>query len=159
MIDQAVRKQLGSHLQGGEAFMPVSKMLQEISFDLLGERPKDLPYSFYELFYHIMYTQRDILEFCVSTNYKTSDWPHDYWPEHKQPKSEQDWEALQHEYTSNLKSLTAFIEDTSNSLTQPVKNGNAEQTLLREALLVIEHTAYHTGQLLVVLRCLGLHTS
>ncbi|MDQ7918572.1 DinB family protein [Mesonia sp. MT50] len=159
MIDQAVRKQLVKHLHGGEAFVPVSKMLQEIPFHQLGERPKDLPYSFYELFYHIMYTQKDILEFCVSTNYKTSDWPNEYWPEHKQPKSEEDWETLQHEYTSNLKSLTAFIEDTSNSLTQPVKNGKDEQTLLRESLLVVEHTAYHTGQLLVVLRCLGLHTS
>lgn len=159
MIDQAVRKQLVKHLQGGEAFMPVSKMLQEIPFDQLGNRPKDLPYSFYELFYHIMYTQKDILEFCASPNYKTADWPHDYWPEQKQPKNEKDWEALQHEYTSNLKSLTAFLEDTSNSLTEPVKNGNEEQTLLREALLVIEHTAYHTGQLLIILRCLGLHTS
>ncbi|MDT0293950.1 DinB family protein [Mesonia ostreae] len=159
MIDQAVRKQLVKHLQGGEAFVPVSKMLQEIPFDLLGERPKDLPYSFYELFYHIMYTQKDILEFCISKNYKTPDWPNEYWPAHKQPRTKEDWEDLQHQYNCNLESLTAFIEDTSNSLTRPVKNGKEGQTLLREALLVIEHTAYHTGQLLVILRCLGLHTS
>ena len=34
----------------------------------------------------------------------------------------------------------------------PKKNGKDEQTLLREVMLVIEHTAYHTGQMLVLLR-------
>lgn len=36
-----------------------------------------------------------------------------------------------------------------------VQNGE-DQTLLREILLVIEHNAYHTGQLFVLCRLLGV---
>lgn len=55
--NQNLRKTLSNHLMGGQAYMTVGDMLKEISFDQLSVRPKDLPYSFYELFYHMHFTQ------------------------------------------------------------------------------------------------------
>lgn len=51
--EQQMKEQLVKHLNGGEAFMSVDEMLKEIPFSETGVRPKDLPYSFYELFYHM----------------------------------------------------------------------------------------------------------
>ena len=144
-------------MQGGEAFMPVSKMLEEVKFEQVGKRPEGLPYSFYEIFYHITYAQEDILNFCVSENYKNPNWPNDYWPQNQQPKSKSDWEELQKKYNENLNSLISFLQYETSVLDKPVKNGKENHTLIRELLLVIEHTAYHTGQLLIVLRLLNLH--
>ncbi|UJH92268.1 DinB family protein [Antarcticibacterium sp. 1MA-6-2] len=153
---QKIREQLVKHLKGGEAFMAVEKMLDKISFEKLGEKPSGLPYSFYSLFYHMWYAQQDILEYCKAEDYKESNWPKDYWPQNEAPDTEAQWKELQQAFFDNRKELSSFLLDSKNQLLLPVRTGT-DHTLLREVLLVIEHNAYHTGQLLVVLRELGLY--
>lgn len=151
-----MREQLAKHLNGGEAFKPIDDFLTEIPFDKLGVRPHGLPYSFYELFYHIAYAQKDILNFIVSEIYKAPNWPDDYWPKNKAPENEKEWKQLVSKYFEVRQELRDFMLDDANDLLKPVKNGD-NQTLFREILLVLEHTAYHTGQLAVILRLLKLH--
>ncbi len=152
---EQIREQLARHLDGGEAFMPVEKMLQKISFEDINIRPANLPYSFYELFFHITFAQKDIVKFTCSEDYTEPKWPDYYWPKEKKCKSEDDWENLKAEYATDRERLKSFLLNNTNGLTKPVKNGKEKQTLLREILLVIEHTAYHTGQMLVILRLLN----
>ena len=154
--EKKLREQLVKHLNGGEAFTPLEEFIDEIPFEKLGERPEDLPYSFYELFYHIVFAQKDILEFSIAGSYETSTWPDDYWPKEQAPADEQSWENLKTEYFEDRKIFADFLLDENNSLLKPVKNGET-QSLFRETMLIIEHTAYHSGELLVILRLLGLH--
>lgn len=153
-----IKKQLVKHLNGGEAFMPVDEMLKEIGFSKLGIRPQGLPYSFYELFYHCWFAQEDILEYFRSSEYKAPDWPKDYWPGKKAPESEAEWEELKSSYFLGRKAITDFLLQPEIDLLDKVPS-NDKHTFLRGILLVIEHTAYHTGQMLIVLRHLGLHSS
>lgn len=148
-----VKRQLIKHLNGGEAFTPLGQLLEDIDADKVGERPHGLPYSIYELLYHITYAQKDILDFCVSDAYKTPQWPEDYWPSKSKPTASE-WQNLIDDYFAHREQLTLFIRE--NDLTKVVKNGD-DQTLLREVMLVIEHTAYHTGQMVVLLRLLGAY--
>lgn len=152
-----IRERLAKHLDGGEAFMPVSEILNKISFEDINTRPANLPYSFYELFFHVTFTQKDIVKFTCSNDYTSPKWPDFYWPKEKICKSEEDWKNIKAEYLTDRERLKKFLLNEENKLTHHVKNGKDEQTLLREILLVIEHTAYHTGQMLVVLRLLNLH--
>lgn len=154
--DIKLREQLVKHLKGGEAFTPVDEVLDRIPFDQLGMVPEQLPYSFYQLFYHIRLAQHDILEFSRDPDYKSPDWPDGYWPEHKAPENKAAWQQLKTSYLSEREAFCALIMDPQHDLFKPFRWGSG-QTLLREALLVIEHTAYHSGQLLVVLRLLGLY--
>jgi uncharacterized damage-inducible protein DinB len=50
--------------------------------------------------------------------------------------------------------MKALVEDESADLFEPFAHGSG-QTLLREALLVADHNAYHLGQLVVLRRLLG----
>lgn len=152
---EQIRVQLSRHLEVGEAFMPVEKMLDKISFEDINTRPANLPYSFYELFFHITFAQKDIVKFTCSEDYTEPKWPDYYWPKEKKCKTQEDWENLKSEYFTDRERLKKFLLTSENGLTKPVKNGNEKQTLLREVLLVIEHTAYHTGQMLVILRLLN----
>lgn len=149
-----IKAQLIKHLEGGEAFMPLKEMLKEIPYEKLGDRPGNLPYSFYELFYHIWFAQKDILDYCKAADYISHQWPDDYWPETSQPDTETEWLELREAFFQNRKELVAQLEESD--LLQPVRPGT-DHSLLREILLVIEHNAYHTGQMLIVLRELGLH--
>ncbi|MEH6406458.1 MAG: DinB family protein [Leeuwenhoekiella sp.] len=152
----AIVNRLAKHLEGGEAFTSVEKFLDEITFEKVGVRPHNLPYSFYEIFYHMTYAQRDILDFCASDSYETREWPKDYWPSKQEPQTENEWKNLQSNYFRERDELIKFVSDAPDTLLQTVKNGK-DQTLLREIMLVIEHNAYHTGQLAIILRLLQLH--
>ncbi|HET8837804.1 MAG TPA: DinB family protein [Flavobacteriaceae bacterium] len=149
-----MKEQLAKHLKGGEAFQPIDHFLEEIPFEKLGIRPNRLPYSFYELFYHIAFAQKDILNFIVSDQYKTPQWPEDYWPKNQTPKNENEWKQLVFDYTKNRQKLMDIVQN-ENDLSKSVKKGE-KQTIFRELLLVLEHTAYHTGQLAIILRLLNV---
>ena len=153
-----IKNQLVKHLNGGEAFMPVEEMLKEVGFSKVGVRPGDLPYSFYELFYHCWFAQKDIFKYFRSPEYKAPDWPNDYWSAKQAPENELEWEELKSSYLEDRKAITEFILKPEIDLLQTVPS-NEKHTYLRGILLVIEHTAYHTGQMLVILRHLGQHSS
>lgn len=155
--EQKIKDQLARHLKGGEAYMPVTEMLEKISYDDINVRPANLPYSFYELFYHIVFAQKDIVKFTCSDDYIAPKWPEYYWPKEKSCKSKEDWESLKAEYITDRERLSEYLLQEGHSVTMKVKNAKEGQTLLREIILVIEHTAYHTGQLMIVLRLLNLH--
>jgi uncharacterized damage-inducible protein DinB len=152
-----IRKRLSEHLKGGEAFLPLEEMLNKMEFEKLGVRPQNLPYSFYELFYHIRFAQKDILDYCNGENYKSHIWPDDYWPGQQAPESREDWDKLKNAYFGERQKLSDFLLSPDNDLLSPVKEGT-NHTLLREVMLVIEHSAYHNGQLLILLRQLGLYS-
>lgn len=153
-LDTQLRQQLVKHLEGGEAFVPVDDIVDKMPFEKLGIIPKNLPYSFWQQFYHLRYAQYDILDFCRNPNYAPVKWPDDYWPDEPAPKNRQEWQETIDAYFSERAEMAELITNPANDLTKPIPHGEG-QTLLREVLLIIEHTAYHTGQMLVILRLLS----
>lgn len=155
--EKYIRERLAKHLEGGEAFMPIKDMLNKISFEDINTRSYNLPYSFYELFFHVTFTQKDIVKFTCSDDYTAPKWPEYYWPKEKKCKNKEKWETLKEEFFADRERLKEFLLNNDNKLMEAVKNGKDQQTLLREIMLVIEHSAYHAGEMLVVLRLLNLH--
>lgn len=59
-----------------------------------------------------------------------------------------------HLFTADLSRMKALVEGRSLDLFAPFSHGSG-QTLLREAMLLADHNAYHLGQLVVLRRLLG----
>ncbi|TRO65338.1 DinB family protein [Christiangramia sabulilitoris] len=154
--DKESRKQLVAHLEGGLAYASIESFIDAIPFGKIRKRPSGLPYSFYEVFFHIWFAQKDILDYINSPEYSPKEWPTDYWPDVPEPASEEEWEDLKANYFEDRKLLKDHLLNEEFDLGQPVLNSQ-DHTLLREILLVIEHTAYHTGQLLLIQRLLGVY--
>ncbi|MFB6258599.1 MAG: DinB family protein [Flavobacteriales bacterium] len=152
----STRERLIAHLEGGEAFLNIEYVLERMPFERLNERPDGLPYSFYELFYHIYVAQKDLLEYSKDSYYQSPEWPEGYWPSRTGPPSEAAWEELRDAFFEDRKAFMGLIKDPERDLHEPFRNGSGH-TLFRQALLVIEHAAYHTGQLWTIMRRLGLH--
>jgi hypothetical protein len=57
-------------------------------------------------------------------------------------------------FRTDLKAIQDLVADPATDLFTPLPHGDG-QTILREALLVADHNAYHLGQLVVVRRLLG----
>ena len=57
-------------------------------------------------------------------------------------------------FRKDLKAMSELVSDKNTDLFAPIAHGDG-QTILREALLLADHTAYHVGQLVLVRRLLG----
>lgn len=150
----SLRRQLVSHLKGGQAFSPIDKVLDNMSYDLIGIVPDGLPYSFYQQFYHIWYAQKDIIAYCKNDDYKAPNWPDDYWPENSSPVKKSEWKELIQNFYHDRDSLSRYILDSSSNLFEPF-DSDADHNLFREIQLVIEHNSYHASQLYLIYRLLN----
>ena len=64
------------------------------------------------------------------------------------------WDGSIRAFVADRKALQALAADTSVDLEAKIPHGSG-QTYLRELVLVIDHSAYHVGQLVLVRRLLG----
>lgn len=152
--EKDLRNQLVKHLKGGQAYSSIDNLIEKIPFDKIGIVPNGLPYSFYQLFFHIRVAQEDILSYCRDEDYQTPDWPADYWPDEKAPANKQEWETLVQTYFDERQAFCDLLMTSDKKLMEPFTS-NPDHNLLRQAELIIEHTSYHTGQLYVIYRLLN----
>ena len=152
----ALRKQLIALLHGGQAHVTFDDAVKDLPANLRDVVPANIPYSAWQLLEHLRITQRDILNFSAppTGGYHPIKWPDDYWPKSPQTPSAHAWDHAIAEIHSDLTHFIALIENPSADLYRPFRWGDG-QNLLREALLIADHTAYHLGELVVLRRLLG----
>jgi len=153
MMKEQYSDLLIKHILGGNAFKKIEDILEEMPYSKIGVIPEGLPYSFWQVFEHIKIAQKDILEFSVNPDYKAIKWPDDYWPQASAPDSMEDWEKTKLEFCKDREAMTSLLESHADELLKPFPHGEG-QNLFREALLIMEHNAYHIGQLVVISRML-----
>jgi len=148
------RSIVASALAWKEAHAGLDAAAAELDPALRGIRPPGLPHSAWELLDHIRRTQHDLLEFMTAERYDEPKWPDDYWPPTPEPPSDSAWDEALAAIRADRESLARLARDEGRDLTAPIPHGTG-QTYLRELVLVIDHTAYHVGQLVLVRRLLG----
>jgi uncharacterized damage-inducible protein DinB len=153
-MDTAHRDHLARALGWAEAHMSLDDAVADLAEPLRGRVPPGLPYSPWQLLEHIRITQHDILDFCRNPKYEEIAWPDDYWPKSPAPPSSDAWDASVRRIREDRAGLEALARDTSIDLAARIPHGTG-QTYLREILLVLDHTAYHMGELIVARRLLG----
>jgi hypothetical protein len=121
---------------------------------LRGVQPLGMPYSAWQLLEHLRLTQADILAYCRRADYEEPDWPAAYWPAGAAPPDDAAWEASVAAFRSDRKALVKLIEDPGTDLFGHVPSAT-KHTVLRGVLVVVDHNAYHIGQLVAVRRFLG----
>lgn len=149
-----IREHLVQLLDWEAAHVTFDAAVEGIPPAVRGQRPEGMPHSPWELIEHIRLAQRDILEFARDAEYRERRWPEDYWPGSPAPASEGAWTDSLRDVRGDRAALQALARDGSLDLLARIPHGNG-QTLLRELLLVADHTAYHVGQLVLVRRALG----
>ena len=153
--DTALREHLIKLLEGGQAHTTLDSAVLGFPLDRIGVRPKGLPYSAWELLEHLRIAQEDILRFSISADYKSPKWPEGYWPTSPAPEKESHWARSVKAIRKDLAEFRELVRDPKQDLYRKFPWGDG-QTLLREALLIADHNAYHIGQLVLVRRLLGV---
>jgi uncharacterized damage-inducible protein DinB len=152
----SIRDHLVRALDWEEAHVGFEHAVDGIPPDKRGARAAGFEHSPWQLVEHIRVAQEDILDFCVSAGYvHDKKWPDDYWPKDPAPPSDQAWRDSLAAYQRSLEGMKQLARDVDD-LTASVPTGKANQSYLRAILLVIDHNAYHVGQLIDVRRALGI---
>jgi len=138
----------GAHVDGKASFSGVPPKLR-------GVRPTGLPYSLWELLEHMRMAQWDILEFSRDAKHVSPDWPAGYWPAAPAPQNKKAWVKSLKSFGQDLATMKKLVANPKTDLFGKIPHGTG-QTILREALLIADHNAYHLGQVLTVRRILGI---
>ena len=152
--DKSVRAHLLWLLGGGHAHVHFDRAIAGLPPKLRGVKPAGLPYSPWMLLEHMRIAQWDILDFTRNPKYVEIKWPDDYWPKRAGPPNAGAWQKSIAAFRRDLKAMMRLVRDPKTDLYAKIRHGNG-QTILREALLVADHNAYHIGQLIVVRRVMG----
>ena len=152
--DLHLRQNLEYLISGGGAHAKFDDVIKNFPRKLRGEKPKGYPHSAWMLLEHLRIAQWDILEFSRDANHTSPKWPEGYWPKSAEPSSAAAWTKSINQFRSDLKAMLDLVANPKTDLFAKIPWGDG-QTILREALLVADHNAYHLAQIVDVRRLLG----
>jgi hypothetical protein len=141
-------------LKGGGAHVSFERALQSLPAKFRGLRPEGTPYTAWMLLEHMRLAQWDILEFSRNKKHVSPGWPEGYWPKSEVPPSAPAWTESLAAFRKDLKAMQALVANPKTDLYARIPWGGG-QTILREALLVADHNAYHIGQLVMLRKMVG----
>jgi hypothetical protein len=150
-----LRKHLVYLLKGGGAHVHFEDALSGLPARKRGAFAKGLPHTAWQLLEHVRLAQWDILEFSRNPEHVSPEWPEGYWPRTPVPPNDGAWEKSVRDFKRKLKEIIRLVENPRTDLYAKIP-GKDGQTILREALLLADHNAYHLGQLVDLRR--ALHT-
>ena len=152
--DRSLRQHLVDLLKGGNAHAKFDEIIAGIPQKLRDQNPPGFPHSPWMLLEHLRIAQRDILEFSRNKNHVSPNWPEGHWPRTEAPPSSAAWSASVNNFRKDLKAMQSLVANPKTDLHARIPWGEG-QTILREALLMADHNAYHLAQLVDVRRLLG----
>ena len=153
--DKLLREHVIELLNGRGAHSGFDDVVKNMPEKLRGVKPDGFPHSAWMLLEHMRLAQWDILEFSRNSKHVSPPWPEGYWPASEAPPNEAAWTASQAAFKKDLRTMERLVADRKVDLYARIPWGDG-QTILREALLLADHNAYHLGQLVMVRKSIGI---
>ena len=154
-LDQPLRDHLLYLLKGGGAHADFDAAMGDWPVQLAGVKVANFPHTAWMLLEHMRLAQWDILEFSRNSNHVSPKWPEGYWPASEAPADEKAWTASMAAFRKDLRTMERLAANRGVDLYARIPWGDG-QTILREALLVADHNAYHLGQLVMLRKSIGI---
>ncbi len=140
-------------LNGGSTHAGFDEALKNLPANLRGVKPDRLPYSIWQLVEHIRIAQWDMLEFSKHEKHRSPKWPDEYWVKETAPKDEATWQkSIRQIYDDREEFIELLSEE---DIYKAIPHGDG-QSILREALQIADHNAYHIAEIIVIRRLLGV---
>lgn len=150
----ALRLQVVDLLRAKNAHVDLETAIAKLPPKLRGVKPKGFPHTAWQLLEHIRIANWDILEFSKNAKHVSPPWPEGYWPKTDAPPSAAAWDKSVRQVRSSMNGMVRLVRSKNTDLFARIPHGTG-QTVLREALLIADHNAYHVGQIVLLRRLLG----
>ncbi len=144
--DQALRDQIVTLLRGRVAHMDLRQVVAAFPEEAMNTAPPHSTATAWHTLEHIRIALHDILQFTIDPEYESPAWPDNYWPAPEARTDPAGWERTLKSIEDDLTAMIELVQDPKNDLLAPLAHAE-DYTILREALLVVDHNAYHLGEL------------
>jgi hypothetical protein len=151
--EQKLREHVLYLLGGGGAHVDFETVVEDFPVALVNQKVEHVPYTPWQVLEHMRLAQVDILEFSRNPEHVSPAWPEGYWPAADAQADAEAWKKSVAAFRADLEEMKKLVSDSSVNLFAPIAHGTG-QTILREALLVADHNAYHLGVLMTLKRIL-----
>jgi hypothetical protein len=148
--DRQLREHLIHLLRGGDAHIHFDDLVNDFPTELINQKIDGVPYTAWQVLDHMRIAQWDILEFSRDADHVSPPFPEGYWPRPDELADSETWNKSVESFRSDLQAMQDLVNN-SVDLFSPIPHGTG-QTILREALLVADHNAYHVGVLTLMKR-------
>jgi hypothetical protein len=152
--DTVLREHILYLLHGGGAHIDPNSALKNFPPELINVRIGKLPYTPWQVLEHMRIAQWDILEFSRNADHVSPEFPDGYWPAEGAQTDQAGWNKSVATFLSDLKQMEELVSHRETELFRPLPHGSG-QTVMREALLVADHNAYHLGALMTMKKAAG----
>jgi hypothetical protein len=139
-------------LEGGGAHVSFKNAVKGLPSAMRGVVTNELPYSIWQIVEHIRIAQWDMVEFSHDGAHKSPKWPDGYWPKEAAPENDAAWRKSIKQIESDLEKFVELLKKAD--IYEAIPHGTG-QTVLREALQIADHNAYHIAEIVVIRRLLG----
>ena len=153
MSDQSVREHVLYLLKGGGAHIGFEQAIADLPEELRAAKVTGVTHTLWRLLEHMRICQWDILEFSRNSDHVSPEFPDGYWPAGDAPPESKSWSDSVDAFRDDLQAMIDLVTNQAVDLLAPIPHGEG-QTILREALLLADHNAYHLGQIVFLRRCL-----
>ena len=152
--DGALREHLAWLIREGHAHLTFDQAVANLPPEMQGRQAAGIAHTPWQLVEHLRICQWDILEFSRNADHVSPDFPEGSWPSSDGPAASEAWRESCTQFLGDQQAMIDLVSDVATDLFATIPHGQG-QTVLREALLVADHNAYHIGQLVVVRQALG----
>jgi len=149
----ALVAELTALLAGGNAHATLAQALEDLPAPLRNQPVPDVPYTIWHLVEHLRIAQHDIVEFTLNPRHESPEWPAGYWPARTAVVDEAGWQAALRAIAHDQQRFIDLLENPATDFFTPLAHGDG-QNVLREALLIGDHAAYHLGEIILLRRLL-----
>ncbi|MBN9384339.1 MAG: DinB family protein [Chitinophagaceae bacterium] len=142
-------------LEEGNAHASFEKAVKGLTIPFLSKVPDGSAYSIWQLIEHIRIAQWDILEFSKGPGHKSPEWPDGYWPKDPAPPNEHAVKKSVQQVMTDRNAFIRLLHQAGENIYKLFPYGDG-QSLFREALVIADHTSYHTGEIILLRRIMGI---
>ncbi len=153
--DRVLREQLLALLAGGQAHMSFDDAIAGFPMKEINHKVPHANYTVWHALEHLRRTQRDIRLFVEDPDYVSPDFPSGYWPKQDEEATPAQWRKTIAGIRSDLEAVKSWVQDPRTDFFGPIPHA-PDYTVLREVLLVADHNAWHTSELVTLRRVLNL---
>ncbi len=153
--DQVLREQLLALLEGGQAHMSFDDAVAGFPMKEINHKVPHASYTIWHALEHMRISQWDIRCFVEDPNYVSPDFPEGYWPKEDQAATAAQWKKTVEGIRSDLEAVKGWVKNPQTDFFGPIPHAPG-YTVFREILLVADHNAWHTSELVVLRRVLNL---
>ncbi|MEM8734826.1 MAG: DinB family protein [Planctomycetota bacterium] len=141
-------------LEGGHAHLDFESAFSDVPDSHWNRAPDTQPHSLWQQLEHMRICQWDLIGFSIDPDHRSPPFPLGYWPDPSVEASESQWQSSLSAFRRDAREFQSLVRNTTD-LTADLPHA-VGYSVLREALVLADHNAYHLGQVVALRRALGI---